>query len=236
MLRAAILALCLLPLAALAQPAPLPPFQNVVTLDGSATADVPVDTLTITLFTEEQGADPAELATRANVRLEQALARAKGEPSVEARSGNYQTTPSYDRAGQITGWRLRAELILESRDFKAASALAGMLQPAMKLGAMNFSLSRAAREKAEASLLTQALRNYQARAEAIARTLGFPGYSLGTIAVRTEGPTIHPVAYRGMAAAAMADGGAAPPPPPIEGGKNAVTVVVSGTVILGPAK
>ena len=194
-------------LAAFAQPGPQPPFQNVVTLDGSATAEVPVDTLTVTLFTEEQGADPAELATRANVRLEQALARAKGEPGVEARSGNYQTTPSYDRAGQITGWRVRAEVILESRDFKTVSALAGKLQPAMKLGAMNFSLSRAAREKAEASLLTEALRNFQARADAIAKTLGFPGYSLGQIAVRTEGPTIQPVAYRAMAVAATADGG-----------------------------
>ncbi len=230
-----LLALALAPLGALAQPAPQAPFQNVVTLDASATAEVPADTLSVTLFTEEQGPDPAELAARANTRLEQALSRARAEPAVEAHSGNYQTTPTYDRAGQITGWRLRAEVILESRDFKKASALAGQLQPAMKLGAMSFSLSRAAREKAEASLLTQALRNYQARAEAIAKTLGFPGYTLGQIAVRTEGPVIRPVAYRGMAVSAMADGGAAPPPP-IEGGKNDVTVVVSGTVILGPAR
>lgn len=228
-----LIVLALASAAASAQPAPHAPFQNVVSLDASATTDVPVDTLTVTLFTEEQGPDPAELATRANTRLEQALARAKGEPAVEARSGNYQTTPSYDRAGQISGWRLRAELILESRDFKAASALAGRLQPAMKLGAMNFSLSRAARAKAEASLLTEALRNYQTRAEAIAKTLGFPGYTLGQIAIRTEGPVIQPVGYRAMAM--TADGGAAPPPP-IEGGKNAVTVVVSGNVILGPAR
>ncbi len=76
-----LVALALSSLAAFAQPGPLPPYQNVVTLDGSATAEVPVDTLTVTLFTEEQGADPAELATRANMRLEQALARAKGEPA-----------------------------------------------------------------------------------------------------------------------------------------------------------
>jgi len=225
-------AIALAPLAALAQPAPQPPFQNVVTLDASATTDVPADLLTVTLFTEEQGPDPAELATRANTRLEQALARAKNEPGVEAHSGTYQTTPNYDRAGQISGWRLRAEIILESRDFKAASALAGKLQPAMKLGSMSFSLSRGTRETAESALLTDALRNYQARAEAIAKTLGFPGYTLGQIVVRTEGPVIRPVAYRAMQAAAIADGGGAPPPP-IEGGKNTVTVVVSGSVILG---
>ena len=229
-----LLAIALMPLAALAQLVPPPPFQNVVTLDASATAEVPADMLTVTLFTEEQGPDPAELAARANTRLEQALARAKAEPGIEAHSGSYQTTPNYDRAGQIAGWRLRAEIILESRDFKAASALAGKLQPAMKLASMSFSLSRAAREKAESALLTEALRNYQARAETIAKTLGFPGYTLGQIAVHTEGPVIRPVAYKAMQATAMADGGA--PPPPIEGGKNPVTLVVSGSVILGVSK
>ena len=79
----------------------------------------------------------------------------------------------------------------------------------MKLGGMAFSLSRAAREKAEASLVADALHSYQAKADAIAKTLGFPGYSLGQINVRSEGPTFQPVAYRAMAVAQMADGGGA---------------------------
>ena len=44
------------------------PFFNVITLETSATADVPTDTLTVTLFTEEQGPDPGALATRVNAR------------------------------------------------------------------------------------------------------------------------------------------------------------------------
>src|SRR5262245_34881285 len=88
------------------------PFFNVITLEASATADVPTDTLTVTLFTEEQGPDPGALATRVNARLEEALARAKKEPKVEAHSGSYQTSPVYDRANQITGWRTRAEIVL----------------------------------------------------------------------------------------------------------------------------
>ena len=93
--------------------------------------------------------------------------------------GTYQTTPLYDRASQITGWRVRAELVLESRDFKTVSTLAGKLQPAMKLAGMSFSLSRAAREKAEASLLAEALRKFQAKAEAIAKTFGIPRLHAG---------------------------------------------------------
>src|SRR5204862_1808405 len=126
--RFVLLALLSAPQAAFAQPG-AQPFFNVMTLETSATAEVPADTLAVTLFTEEQGPDPAELAARANTRLEQALATAKAEKGVEARSGAYQTTPLYDRASQITGWRLRAELVLESSDFKVVSALAGKLQP-----------------------------------------------------------------------------------------------------------
>ena len=209
------------------------PFFNVVTLDASATAEVPSDTLTITLFTEEQGPDPTELAAKVNTRLEQALAKAKSEATVQAHSGVYQTNPVYDRANQITGWRIRAELILESREFKAVGVLAGRLQPAMKVSAMMFSLSRATREKVEASLLTEALGKYQDKARVIAKGLGFPGFTLGQVAIHSDGPPMQPVAYRRVAMAAMAD---AAPPVPTEGGNNAVTVSVSGSVILGPGK
>ena len=211
------------------------PFFNVVTIEASATADVPTDTLTVTMFAEEQGPDPAAIAARVNARLDEALARAKKEPKVEARSGNYQTTPVYDRANQITGWRIRADLVLESRDFKTAAALAGALQPALKLWSMTFSLSRGAREAAEAALLTEALGKFQEKARAVAKGLGFPGYVLGQIVVRNETSMPPPVAFRGVAMSAMADGGA-PPPVPAEGGKNAVTVNVSGSVVLGPGK
>jgi hypothetical protein len=43
---------------AVAQPSSQQPFFNVITLETSATADVPTDTLTVTLFTEEQGPIP----------------------------------------------------------------------------------------------------------------------------------------------------------------------------------
>ena len=212
-----------------------PPFYNVVTLETSATAEVTSDTLTVALFTEEQGPDPGQLASKVNARIEEALAKAKAEPKVEARSGNYQTTAVYDRANQITGWRIRAEITLESRDFKAIGALSGTLQPLLKLSSMTFSLSRRARETAETTLTNEALARFQEKSRAIAKTLGFPGYALGQIAVRTEGPMLHTPMFR-TAAAGMADALPPPGPVPVEPGKSAVTVVVSGSVVLGPAK
>ena len=53
--------------------------------------------------------------------------------------------------------------------------------------------------------------------------------------MRSDFPIVQPMAYRGVAMAAMAD--AAPAPAiPAEGGKNAVTVTVTGSVVLGPGK
>ena len=210
------------------------PLYNVVTLEASATADVPADTLTMTLFTEEQGPDPGQLAARVNARLEEALAKSKMQPLIQSRSGNYQTNAIYDRANQITGWHIRADIILESRDFKAVGAQAGALQPQLKLSSMTFSLSRTTRESAEAKLTTDALVRFQDKARAVAKALGFPGYVLGQIAVRSDAPVHPPMPFR---AAAMTVGeGVAAGPVPIEGGKSAVTVFVSGSVVLGSGK
>ena len=207
---------------------------NVVTLEASATADVPADMLTVTLFTEEQGPDPGQLAARVNARLEEALAKVKAHPTIQARSGNYQTNATYDRANQITGWHIRADVVLESRDFKAVGAQAGAMQPQLKLSSMAFSLSRTTREAAEANLTTEALTRFQDRARAIAKALGFPGYVLGQITVRSDGPVRPPAPFRAaaMGIAESVVGG----PVPIEGGKSAVTVIVSGSVVLGSGK
>ena len=211
------------------------PFFNVVTLDASATAEVPNDTLTATLFVEEQGPDPGQLAAKVNARLDEALAHAKAQPKIEARSGNYQTTPVYDRANQITGWRIRADIVIESREFKTVGALAGTLQPALKLLSMTFSLSRASRQAAEATLLTEALGKFQEKARAVAKGLGFPGYMLGQLSIRSESSTPPTPMVRGVAMSASMDVGM-PTPVPAEGGKNAVTVYVAGSVVLGPGK
>ena len=233
MLRLSLIASCLLASLCASAQTSQQPFSNVVTFDASATAEVPTDTLTVTLFAEEQGPDPTELAAKVNTRIEQALAKARAEPAVRPHSGNYQTNPLYDRSNQITGWRIRAEVMLESHDFKAVGALAGRLQPALKLSAMVFSLSREARDRATSALLMEALDKYQKKARVIAAALGFPGYTLSQIAVRNDGNAVQPVMYRAGAMAAMAD--AAPPPPvPAEGGNNAVTVTVSGSIVLGP--
>ncbi|HSQ04118.1 MAG TPA: SIMPL domain-containing protein [Burkholderiales bacterium] len=223
----AIIALCAIALVAHAQTEPAPLRAGVVTLDAQASAEVPQDIATVTLAIEIDDADPAQLVQKVNSTLDETMKEAKGEPKVTARSGGYRTYAVSDRNGRVTAWRARAEVILESRDFKALAVLAGRLSARMPVGGITFSLSPEARRAQEDRLLAQAIAAFQSRAEAAAKAFGYARYSLLEVAVHTQSPGPVPrMLARNMAAAAS------PAPVPVEGGQATVTVSVSGSVKL----
>jgi predicted secreted protein len=223
----AIFALCTVGLTAYAQTEPAPLRAGVLTLDAQASAEVPQDIATIILAIEIDDADPAQLVEKVNRALDETLQEAKREPKVMARSGGYHTYAVNDRNGRVSAWRARAELILESRDFKALAVLAGRLSARMPVGGISFSLSPEARRSEEDQLLAQAIAAFQSRAQAAAKAFGYARYSLLEVAVHTQSPGPVPRPFmRNMAASA------APAQVPVEGGRATVTVSVSGSVKL----
>ena len=92
-----------------------------------AQREVANDTLSATLYVESNGANAAEVANTLNRAINDALKQSAEVKAVRARSGNHQTWPLYNKAQQPAGWRGRAEVRLESRDFAAAGALIGGL-------------------------------------------------------------------------------------------------------------
>ncbi|HVO87475.1 MAG TPA: SIMPL domain-containing protein [Casimicrobiaceae bacterium] len=209
-----------------------PPPMNQVTLSANAMSEVPSDTVTAVLFVEEQGTDPAEVANRVTAKLQDGFAKAKADPKVEAKSGGYQTYPVYSQQNQITGWRTRAELIVESKDFKAMGVRIEELQRTLKLAQMSFSLSHEARDRVEAQLTTEALARFRDKAKVVATAMGFGGFDLGQISIQNDGGA-PPVPIRsGLMLAQRAEAA----PVPVEGGKTTVTVTVSGSVVLVPRR
>ena len=77
--------------------------------------------------------------------------RARDTKGVEVRTGNYNVWPNTGSKGKIAGWRGQGEVILESKDFEAAAALASKLSDKTAISSISFSLSRAAREAESAS-------------------------------------------------------------------------------------
>ncbi|NLP61754.1 SIMPL domain-containing protein [Paraburkholderia sacchari] len=222
------LAMTLAPGAAFAQSDARYQPAGVLSLSAQASAEVPQDVVTITLFYEQEAKDPASLTATLNQRADQALQKAKGVAGVTARSGQFSIYPSTDRDGRISAWRGRTEVVLESHDFSAASKLAGDIASVMQVGNVQFSLSPEAQRAAEQKLSGQAIASFREQAAANARAFGYSGYTVRDVNVGHQGVMPRPLMM--MSARAMSADAKAAPPVPLEGGTSTVTVNVSGSV------
>lgn len=207
----------------------LPPPQNVVSLNASATVEVSKDWLTVVLATTREGTDAAAVQSQLKQALDTALAEARklAKPGqVEVQTGGFSLQPRYAPKGGINGWQGSAELIVEGRDTPAIAQLAGRVQ-SLSIARVGFSLSREAREKVEADVTAQAITRFRSRAEAVARQFGFGGYVVREVTVASNEPQagMVPMMRVQAARASMADEAL-----PVEAGKASVTATVNGSV------
>ncbi|WP_322022127.1 SIMPL domain-containing protein [Burkholderia sp. BCC1977] len=202
---------------------------GVLSLSSQASADVPQDIIHITLFYEQQAKDPGSLTSALNQRADAALAQAKGVSGVTARTGAFSVYPSTDRDGKISAWRGRTEVVLESRDFAAASKLAGQLSNQMQVANVEFSLSPEAQRAAEQKLTTEAIKSFRARADEAAKAFGYSSYSIRDVNVGGS-RNVQPYPRMMAMAAAPMDSAKMSAPISVEGGKATVSVTVNGSV------
>ena len=201
---------------------------GVLSLSAQASADVPQDVVDITLFYEQEAQDPASLTSVLNQRADAALRQAKGVDNVTAHSGSFTVYPSTDRDGRISAWRGRTEVVLESKDFAAASKLAGKMSDSMQVGSVTFSLSPEAQRAAEQKLSTQAIASFKQQAQSSAQAFGYSGYAIREVNIGHNGSSPRPVMM--MAARSMGADAKMSAPMALEGGTSTVTVNVSGSV------
>ncbi|WP_426394482.1 SIMPL domain-containing protein [Ralstonia sp. R-29] len=201
---------------------------GVLSLDAQAVAEVPTDTVTLTLGAEQEGADPGAISTALSRKADDVISQAKRTSGVQAETGGFNIYPNTDRNGKISVWRGRAEVRITSKDFAAASKLAGQLANQMQVQNVNFTLSREARTAAEAKLIDQAVSAFRDKALATTKLFGYTSYTIRDVHVSegSNNPGPRPMMARMAAAPASFDSA----PVPIEGGKAQVTVTVSGAV------
>lgn len=198
-----------------------------VELAAEASREVANDLMTATMVIEGNDANAATLAGLLNRTTAEALRVAGEFREVKARSGGSQTYPVYDRTNKQTGWRGRAEVRLESRDFQQMAQLVGRLQGSMQLAGITFGVSPDLRRQVENDLINEAVAAFRSRAEIATRALGSRSYRIKRIAIGSSGAFPPP---RPMARMAPAAADAAPPPPVFEGGTSQVQVSAQGTV------
>lgn len=225
MFRASFAALVLL-LAAGTAIAADPPRANTVEMQAEAQREVANDLLNATLYVELSDANPAALANGLNKAIGEALRIAREYKSVRVRSGANQTYPVYSRPGALQGWRGRAEIRLESREFDAATALIGRLQSSLQLGGLHFSVAADSRRVVENELIAEAIGAFRARAEIVRGALGGRAYRIQRLSLNNNSFMPQPRAMAARAAVASPEVMA----PAVEAGVSTVSVTVAGAI------
>lgn len=200
-----------------------------VQLSASASRDVENDTMTARLFTQEQGKNSRSLANAVNQTIAWAVAEAKKVDGVKVKTDAYSTSPVYHKSN-ITGWRVRQSIALESQDMAALSDLIGLLQERVKLEGIGFTVSRDKRKMVEDELIKEALSAFRQRADLIAGEMAHASYQLVTVNVNTSQPRM-PYMARGMKMEAMAMS-ADMAAPVVEAGEATLSVSINGSIEL----
>jgi predicted secreted protein len=202
---------------------------NQISLRAEVNQEIAHDLMHVTLYSEAQDSDPAALAAQISKTLNASIAQARQVKGVSVAMGSRNSYPVYDEKGQqITAWRERAELRLESADFSALSTLTGEMLQTMKMGGMNFSIADATRKTQEDALLKEAVAAFKARAQLATDALGGSGYKLVNLSLNSGGfqPPM-PMRMEAMKGAAMMDAAVTPD---IEAGTSQVTINADGVI------
>jgi predicted secreted protein len=199
------------------------------TVDLAAEASRPAinDQVRAVVYSEAQGNNPAELARRVNQEITAGLKLIRGKQGVSVKSGNQSTFPVYGRDQKIESWRMRSELILESRDQGAVSELLGELQQRrLAVGQVTQMPSPETRRKVEDEATRDAIKAFQERAAVIADALG-KKWKIKQLSVSQQGSHMPMPVFR-AAKAMMAEA----MPAPLEAGESQLTTTVNGQIEL----
>ncbi|MCA1937400.1 MAG: SIMPL domain-containing protein [Dechloromonas sp.] len=203
--------------------------QAAMTVDLAAEAARPAvnDQVRAVVYSEVQGSNPADLARRVNQEIAGGLQLIRGKAGVTVKSGNQSTYPVYGRDQKIESWRMRSELVIESRDLGAVSELLGELQQRrLAVAQVSQMPSPETRRQVEDEATRDAIKAFQSRAEVIAGALG-KKWKIKQLSVSQQGGAMPMPVFRAakvMMAEAM--------PAPLEAGESLLTTNVSGQIEL----
>ena len=200
-------------------------------VSASAVTQVQQDWLVVNLHARHQAADATAVQQRLQILQDRALAAIRPEVNAEQfqlQTGSFRVYPRYGRDGKIQHWEGVSELIVQGRDVPRITRVAANTRD-WTVADMQFELSRSAREKAEQSLMQEAIAQFNAKAQALATGFGFKAFDLHEVHLNADGHS--PMPTLRMSADAM-QGGQAQPALSAEPGLSPVSVNLSGAVRL----
>lgn len=207
--------------------APLAQAGAIIELAAEASRPAANDMVRATIYSEASGSNPADLARRVNQEITEALKVIRDKPAVSVKSGQQSTYPIYGKEQKIESWRMRSELILESKELATVSELIGKLQQMrLALGAVSQMPSPETRRQIEDETTRDAIRAFQSRAAVAAEQLG-KTWRIKQLNIQQGGGMPLPM-MRASRGAMLADAA----PAPLEAGESNVTTTINGQIEL----
>ena len=205
--------------------------EGVVSLNSSATVQVPNDWIAVQFSISRDGADSAAVQTALKsalaAALDQANRVAKPDGHVEVQGGGFSLQPRFNNKGIVNGWTGTTSLTVQGRDMGTIAELAGRVQ-SMTVSGLGYSVSREAREKVEGEVAAQAIVRFRAKAADYAKAFGYATFTVRDANVNIDNgqPTPRPFRMKAMVSAGASDA------LPVEAGSGAVTANVNGSIQL----
>ena len=204
---------------------------NLINIQAEASRQVSNDEMHAVLYIEKSNKQPAALSSQITQLMNQSMAIAKKYPQVKVETGAQSTYPIYDNdTTKFKEWRGRAEIRLESKDFKATSQLISELQQNFQTQSVNFTVSDEQRKKVENELMIEASKNFQQRAQIVSQAWNKPSYNLVNLNLNTNNYFPQPIMMR--ASMAKFDVANAAPAQDVAAGESKITVNANGSIQL----
>lgn len=198
--------------------------QMSVDLSASASVSAPNDMVKVTVFVEENGENPAQLAKSIHPKINNIILLAKSKKNIRTKTTYQRSFPIYEKT-QLKAWRMRSEVELESEDVPSISSLIGQLQ-AQNVGIdyIQQMPSPETRRKAEMESLKKAIADFQMRAQEVANVFKKP-YRIKTLNLNQER-----VGHFYRSNAILLEAKSAAPDAAIETGESQISTAISGVI------
>lgn len=207
------------------------PQYRIVNLQAEVVRKVANDEMQASLYAEFNEKDAATLANKLNNTINQAASQAKQYSQIKFSTGNQNTYPIYNDKNQLTSWRGRAEINLNSQDFKATSELVAKLQENLQLQNISFTVSKEQRQKVENELYVEASKAFQQRANLLLSPWNANSYELVNLNLNTQS-SYRPPVMMAMASDAVMMKSARVESQNYEVGDSEIAVIASGSIQL----
>lgn len=212
----------------------LPDGQVILNISATERREVEQDLLIATLAYVATNSNSRELQNEINTAMKKALDVVKKEKTIKVNTGAYQVYETRDPRTKEKKWQGSQTLTIKSKDSETVLELAGKLQDMkLNMNGLSYTLSPKTAVEIQDSLMEDALKQLQTRANRAAKALGKSSAELRDVQVQGGGVPYQNVHHRGaMMEMASADMGMSAPV--AASGETTITLSVSARALLKP--